>query len=105
MNDAALMRMLNRFADLREKTNAISDAQLLLIARGSQHRAFDVFHRDEEVAVCGTAVVDLGDVGMAEHRQRLMFSFESRLLARAGEFAAKNLHSRLAMNRLFLFGR
>lgn len=73
------MGVLNRLANRGEQLDSALDAQLGTIAKIDDRLAVDELHREERPAgIARAGVVDLGNVRVIEHRQRLAFGFEPR---------------------------
>jgi len=79
MDDALLVRVLNRFARLREEPQPIGDVQAVAIAVLRDRHARDVLH-DEVGAAVGRRprVVHRSDVRMVHQRESLALGFEPR---------------------------
>ena len=79
MNDALLMRVLNRATDLYEESNPFGDGQAMLRRVRGDRVADDVFHHDvREPRIGGARVVDVGDVRVIHHGEGLLLGAEAR---------------------------
>ena len=78
VNDALLMRMLNRVANLHEQIQPLARVQLVLVAIIRDPNAAHQFHDEVRPAGIGRAgVEDARDIRMVHQRQRLAFGFEA----------------------------
>jgi len=78
VDDALLVRVLQRRADLDEEVQPLLDAQSRGVTILGDRDALDVLHDEIRPAGVGQAAVeDLGDVGVVHDRQRLAFGLEA----------------------------
>jgi hypothetical protein len=78
MNQAFLMRVLYRVADLDEQIKATAESEVVLIAELDNGDAFDQLHNEVRPAGFGRAAVqDARDARMVHHRQGLTLGFET----------------------------
>ena len=78
MNDAFLMRVLNRLANLNKQVQPFASRQVVLVTVVGDFDAAYQFH--DKVGTAGvrrTSLQDLGYIRMLHHRQRLALSFEA----------------------------
>ena len=77
MDDAALVREVNRFGDLRREPHGLFARQRALAQALTQRRAIDVFHRDKRTLGVLAHLVDLADERVIESRRGLGFVQQS----------------------------
>ena len=105
MNDALLMRVLDRLADRHEQLQPLARRQVVVVAVLGDRHAVDQFHHEVRPAgFRGAGVEDPGDVGMVHHRQRLPFGLEAGDHLPAVHARLDDLERDLAPDRLGLLG-
>ena len=78
MNDALLMRVLHRPANLLEQQQPLAASQLVGVAVVGDRQAWNIFHGEPGPSAGRLArVVELGDIGMVQQRQRLTLRLEA----------------------------
>ena len=78
VDDAFLMGVLHRAADLDEQVEPLPGAEVFLVAVGGDRDATHQFHDEEWPALAALATIDdAGDVRVVHHRQRLALGFEA----------------------------
>ncbi len=105
VDDAFLVGMLNRAANLREQIEPLRRAQLVLVAVFGDPDPTDQFHDKVRPArLCRAGIQDLRDVGMVHHRKRLALRLEAgdHLFSIHSEFYQLERHA--PHYRLLLFG-
>ena len=97
MHDALLVRVVERAGDLARDAERLVDRQLLVaLEMLAQCLAFDVRHREPEMAVGGLAGVEHGeDVRMRERRGEADLAAEALGAKRGGEIRVENLERHL----------
>ena len=106
VNDAFLVRVLKRGADLDEEVQPFLDAQSRGVAILGDRHALDVFHHEIGPARFGqSAVQDLGDIGVVHQRQRLAFGLEASQDGARIHSGLDQLECDLAANGGRLLGR
>ena len=105
MNDSLLVRVLHRATDLHEEANAFAHREAMRRGVRGDRVADHVLHHDvREPRIGGARVVDVRDVGVIHHRERLLLGAEARDdLARVAA-RTQNLDRNLAPNGLVLLG-
>ena len=79
VDDAFLVRMLDRVTDLDEKLQPFRGGEVVSITKLGDADAFHQFHHEVRPAgIRRAGVENLGDVRMLHHRQRLTFGLEPR---------------------------
>lgn len=103
MNDALLVGMLDRSADLHEELDSLSDVELTAVAIGRDGLAVDVLHDEVGQAfVRHPCVIHLCDVSMTHQGEGLALGREAvESFARAKPWF-ENLESDLALYGIFL---
>jgi len=105
VNDAFLMGVLHGLADLREERQPLGDGEAGVVAILRERHAADVFHHEKRSAfACHAAVIDLGDIRVIHHRQRLPLGFESREDLAAVHARLDELDRHAAADRFGLLG-
>ena len=99
------MRVLHCATDLHEEANAFAHREPMSRGVRGDRVADHVLHHDvREPRLGGARVVDVRDVGMIHHRERLLLGSEARdNLARVAA-RAQNLDRNLAPNGFVLLG-
>src|SRR5436190_11668243 len=106
MNDAALMGVMYRIADLDHQSQTIAGFEMLLAGKGRQRFAADKLHRDElllavsEIRAAG--LEDLRNPRMLETREQLGFVLESPSCRGAGHRDADQLQRHRSSRTLLL---
>ena len=78
MNDAFLMRVLNRLANLNKQVQPFASRQVVLVTVVGDFDAAHQFHDEVGTArVRRAGLQDLGNIRMIHQRQRLALSFEA----------------------------
>ena len=105
MDDALLVRVLDRLADRHEQLQPLARRQVVVVAILGDGHAVDQLHDEVRPAgFRGPAVEDAGDVDVIHHRQGLPLRLEAGddlLRVHAG---LDDLESDLALDRLRLLG-
>jgi hypothetical protein len=107
MNNAALMRVLDRLANGDHQIEALASAELVIVGVPDQRQPVDQFHGEvrlhTEGCVGGPRFVNLRDVGMMEPSQNLRLLLEAPDQIAAGPAGSDDLESDQPA-RLLLFG-
>src|SRR5579859_3737393 len=105
MDDALLVCVLHRLADLDEQREAIAGRKLLLVAVVSDLDAPNQFHDEEWPPSIGRPrIEDPGDIRMVHQSQRLAFRLESGDHAFGVHAQLNNLKGNLAAYGFLLLG-
>ena len=105
VNDALLMGVLDRMADLDEQRESLSSIELILIAVVGDSNTAHQFHHEVGAARLGCAgVQDPGNVGMVHHRQRLALGLNPGDHTAGVHAELDHLEGHPATNGLCLFG-
>ncbi len=79
MDDAFLVRVLNRLAHLDEQLEPLPCGEIVLVAiRGDAHSAHQLHHKVGPAGVGRSGVQDFRDVWVVHHRERLALGLEAR---------------------------
>ena len=105
MDDAALMGVLHRIADVGHQLDAFPNRQPARVGKFSERRAVHQLHRNERRRrlVARVGGVDMGDTRMLQMREDLGFDLEAALNCAGHELAAKHLE-RNHTRRMLLVG-
>lgn len=107
MNDAALMRVLDRLANGDHQIEVLASAELVIVGVPDQRQAVDQFHGEvrlhTEGCVGGSRFVNLRDVGMMQPSQNLRLLLEAPNQIAARPAGSDDLE-RDQPTRLLLFG-
>jgi hypothetical protein len=103
---AALVRVLDRRADLHEQLQAVPRGQPLAVAEVGEGQAGDVLHGEVGIAVVGGArVVDPRDPRMIHQRQHLALMLETESVAAGRAPRTDDLEGHPAVERLALLAQ
>ena len=105
MDDALLMRVLHRFANLDEQLESLSRIEPVLIAEVGHAGSADQFHHHEGPSAWrGAGVEHPGDTGMIHQGQRLSFDVEPGDQGPGIHAELEDFERHIAAHRLHLFG-
>ena len=106
VDDAPLMGVLDRAADVDEQPQPVIDGEPVLVAVVGDRDASDQFHHKVGMALKrGPGVQDAGDVGMIHHRQRLPLGLKPRDHFTGVHTGFDQLECYLSLERVRLLGQ
>ena len=105
VDDALLVRVLDRVTDGNEKLEPLAGRELVFVAVFRDGLPLDQFHDEVRAARLGAAAIEhAGDVGMIHHGQRLPLGFEASNDLLGVHAQLDDLQRHAAADRLLLLG-